>query len=165
RGRCGRGTFNSRCRGTRCTVASLNGWRRCSPRDSRTRYGGVWRRAWPRTRRGSTGEGNARRPRCRRGGSRRARLGAPSRSRVLAAGVPPDAPGLDGVGYREAAAMLAGRLPERELRDAIVVATRRYAKRQETWFRNQLRQPGDGRREAGYVWTLDATESPRALAA
>jgi len=85
--------------------------------------------------------------------------------RVLATGVAPQAPGLDGVGYREAAAMLAGRLPERELRDAIVVATRRYAKRQETWFRNQLRQPGDGRREAGHVWTLDATESPHALAA
>jgi len=85
--------------------------------------------------------------------------------RILTAGVAPDAPGLDGVGYREVAAMLAGRLPERELREAIVVATRRYAKRQETWFRNQLRPPGDGRREAGHVWTLDATESPRALAA
>ena len=85
--------------------------------------------------------------------------------RVLAAGVAPHAPGLDGVGYRETAAMLAGRLPERGLRDAIVVATRRYAKRQETWFRNQLRQPGVGRRESGNVWMLDATESPPVLAA
>jgi len=85
--------------------------------------------------------------------------------RVLAAGVAPQAPGLDGVGYREVAAMLAGRLPERELREAIVVATRRYAKRQETWFRHQLR----GERGAGSgsieVWTLDATEPPDALAA
>ncbi|PYP48700.1 MAG: tRNA (adenosine(37)-N6)-dimethylallyltransferase MiaA [Gemmatimonadetes bacterium] len=85
--------------------------------------------------------------------------------RVLATGVTPHAPGLDGVGYREAAAMLAGGLPERELRDAIVVATRRYAKRQETWFRHQLR----GERGAGSgsieVWTLDATEAPEALAA
>src|SRR5207244_8967476 len=46
--------------------------------------------------------------------------------RALGRPVAPDAPGLDGVGYHEVAAMLAGRLPERELRDAIVVATRRY---------------------------------------
>jgi tRNA dimethylallyltransferase len=85
--------------------------------------------------------------------------------RVLATGVPPDAPGLDAVGYREIIAMLAGRLPAHELRDAIVVATRRYAKRQETWFRNQLRGgSGSGMRDAGCVWTLDATEAPDTLA-
>jgi len=84
--------------------------------------------------------------------------------RLLAAGVPPHAPGLDGVGYREVAAMLAGQLPERELREAIVVATRRYAKRQETWFRNQLRrEQGAGSRTAE-LWMLDATESPDKLA-
>ena len=60
--------------------------------------------------------------------------------------------------------MLAGRLPERDLRDAIVVATRRYAKRQETWFRNQLRDARGGMRDAGGVWTLDASESPEVLA-
>jgi tRNA A37 N6-isopentenylltransferase MiaA len=84
--------------------------------------------------------------------------------RVLATGVAPLAPGLDGVGYREVAAMLAGRLPERDLREAILVATRRYAKRQETWFRHQLRDAGSGRGEMGNVWTLDATESPEVLA-
>src|SRR3989442_3136560 len=84
--------------------------------------------------------------------------------RVLAAGVPPDAPGLDGVGYREAAAMLAGRLPERDLREAIVVATRRHAERQETWFRHQLRAPGTGNRETVNVWTVDATRDPQTLA-
>ena len=85
--------------------------------------------------------------------------------RVLATGVAPHAPGLDGVGYREVAAMLAGRLPERDLRQAIVVATRRYAKRQETWFRHQLRgETGKGKGETGNVWTLDATESPDVLA-
>ncbi len=83
--------------------------------------------------------------------------------RVLATGVAPQAPGLDGVGYREVAAMLAGRLPERDLREAIVVATRRYAKRQETWFRHQLRNAGSGKGETGNVWTLDATGSPDAL--
>ncbi len=76
---------------------------------------------------------------------------------VLARGIPPDAAGLDGVGYREAVAMLANRLPAAELREAIAAATRAYAKRQETWFRNQLRD--------GPVWTLDATEEPPALAA
>ncbi len=84
--------------------------------------------------------------------------------RVLATGVAPDAPGLDGVGYREVSAMLAGRLPERALRDAISVATRRYAKRQETWFKHQLR----GERGAGSgsveVWPLDASEEPQVLA-
>jgi tRNA dimethylallyltransferase len=78
---------------------------------------------------------------------------------VLARGVAPDAAGLDGVGYREVVAMLAGggsRVPTPELREAIARATRGYAKRQETWFRNQL---GDGA-----VWTLDATEEPSVLA-
>ena len=59
---------------------------------------------------------------------------------LLAQGISPQAPGLDAVGYREVVAMLAGRLPAAELLDAIVVGTRRYAKRQETWFRNQLRR-------------------------
>ena len=84
--------------------------------------------------------------------------------RTLARPVAPDAPGLDGVGYREVVAMLTGRLPEPELRDAIVVATRRYAKRQETWFRHQLRDGGRGRGD-GVVWTLDAVEAPAVLAA
>ncbi|HYT81856.1 MAG TPA: tRNA dimethylallyltransferase, partial [Gemmatimonadales bacterium] len=82
---------------------------------------------------------------------------------VLARGVRPDAPGLDGVGYREVVAMLQDRLPAAELREAIVIATRRYAKRQETWFRNQL-PSGNEKRESGNVWTLDATEAPERLA-
>jgi len=84
---------------------------------------------------------------------------------LLARGIPADASGLDAVGYREVVAMLGGRLPESGLREAIVIGTRRYAKRQETWFRHQLRgEAGRGKGE-GYVWTVDATESPDALAA
>ena len=83
--------------------------------------------------------------------------------RQLDAGVAPDAAGLDGVGYREVVAMVNGQLSERALRDAILVATRRYAKRQDTWFRNQLRTPGAGSREPG-VWTLDATDTAEILA-
>ena len=84
--------------------------------------------------------------------------------RVLAAGAPPSGPGLDGVGYREVVAMVEGRLSEGELREAILMATRRYAKRQETWFRHQLgreRGAGSGSIE---VWTLDASAAPGVLA-
>jgi tRNA dimethylallyltransferase len=76
--------------------------------------------------------------------------------RVLARGVPPDAPGLDAVGYREVVQFLQGHLAEADLEAAIVAATAKYAKRQETWFRHQL---------AGDVVTLDATRDPPALAA
>ncbi len=82
---------------------------------------------------------------------------------LLARGLAPDAAGLDGIGYREVVAMLMGSLPEAELRDAIIRATRRYAKRQATWFRYQLRAE-NGMREAGGVWTLDATDEPAGLA-
>lgn len=76
--------------------------------------------------------------------------------RVLEAGVPPDAAGLDGVGYREVVAMLNRQLSESVLRDAILVSTRRYAKRQETWFRNQLRD--------AQVWTIDTADGPDVVA-
>ena len=44
---------------------------------------------------------------------------------------------LGAIGYREAVAVLDGRLAEEEARHAIVVSTMRYAKRQMTWFRHQ----------------------------
>ncbi len=75
--------------------------------------------------------------------------------RLLASGVAPDAPGLTGVGYREVVAHLGGALAAAALADAIAAATRRYAKRQETWFRHQL---------AGPVLRLDAAAGPEALA-
>jgi len=67
---------------------------------------------------------------------------------VLARGVAPDAPGLDGVGYREVVQFLRGTLARDAVLAAIVTATARYAKRQETWFRHQL---------GGDVVVLDAT--------
>lgn len=83
----------------------------------------------------------------------------------LERGTAPDAAGLDGVGYREVVAMLVGKLPEPELRDAIVRASRQYAKRQETWFRNQLRDQSSALgHQPEAVWTLDATKDPRELA-
>jgi len=74
---------------------------------------------------------------------------------LLAAGVPRDAPGLSGVGYREVVAHLDGALAAERLAPAIAAATRRYAKRQETWLRHQL--------HGSVVW-LDAAAAPDALA-
>lgn len=83
----------------------------------------------------------------------------------LARGTAPDAAGLDGVGYRETIAMLAGRLAPADLRDTIVRATRAYAKRQETWFRHQLRHQSSVVGAVEGLWTLDATKEPEQLAA
>ncbi len=74
---------------------------------------------------------------------------------ALEAGVAPNAPGLSAVGYREIVAHLEGRLTVLEMENAIVQATRQYAKRQDTWFRHQLRGP---------VLRLDAAEPPAVLA-
>jgi tRNA dimethylallyltransferase len=75
---------------------------------------------------------------------------------VLAEGHAPDAPGLDGIGIREAVEYLHGVRPRESVAAAITVSTRQYAKRQQTWFRHQL---------AGAVTTLDASRSPEKLAA
>lgn len=75
---------------------------------------------------------------------------------VLADGAPVDGPGMDGIGVREAVAVLQGRLPREMLVDIVATATRQYAKRQETWFRHQV---------AGGMLTLDATRPPEQLAA
>jgi tRNA dimethylallyltransferase len=75
---------------------------------------------------------------------------------VLAEGHAPSAPGLDGIGIREAVEYLHGRRQRDTVAQAISVSTRQYAKRQETWFRHQL---------AGDVVTLDATRPPEKLAA
>lgn len=75
---------------------------------------------------------------------------------TLADGAPTTGPGMDGIGVREAVAVLQGRLPRESLVDAITIATRQYAKRQETWFRHQL---------GAEVLSLDATRSPEHVAA
>ena len=75
---------------------------------------------------------------------------------VLAEGHGPTAPGLDGIGIREAVDYLHGRRPRESVAEAITISTRQYAKRQQTWFRHQL---------TGAVLTLDATRPPERLAA
>jgi tRNA dimethylallyltransferase len=57
-------------------------------------------------------------------------------------GTPENAKGFDFIGYRELRAVLRGEMRIEEARAAIQQATRRYAKRQMTWFR----------REAGVQW-------------
>lgn len=74
---------------------------------------------------------------------------------VLADGFPADAPGLDGIGVRQAVQHLHGHRSRDSVAEAIALSTRQYAKRQETWFRHQL---------GGEVLALDGTRSPDRLA-
>ena len=75
---------------------------------------------------------------------------------VLSEGHSAHAPGLDGIGIREAVEYLHGRRGRDTVAEAAAASTRQYSKRQETWFRHQLTGP---------VLTLDATRSPEELAA
>ena len=59
--------------------------------------------------------------------------------RLLSSGFTLSAPGFSAIGYRETAAFLEGRIDHREWEELILRGTRRFAKRQETWFR---REPG-----------------------
>lgn len=56
---------------------------------------------------------------------------------LLAQDLPSDAPLLRAIGVPEIAAMLAGEMSEAEAMERGKIATRQYAKRQFTWFRNQ----------------------------
>lgn len=57
--------------------------------------------------------------------------------------LPPDAPAWNACGYREIRDWVEGRITEAAAREAIVIRTRQYAKRQRTWFRNQLKDEPD----------------------
>jgi tRNA dimethylallyltransferase len=57
---------------------------------------------------------------------------------LLAAGYTHEHPGMSGTGYREISAYLRGETTLDEAMDEIRRNTRRYARRQLTWFRNQL---------------------------
>lgn len=69
-------------------------------------------------------------------------------------GARPGDPGMSGTGYRETLLLLDGKADLEETVDAIQRATRRYARRQLTWFRHQL--PPDTPR-------LDALAPPEVL--
>lgn len=57
--------------------------------------------------------------------------------RLLSSGVGPEAPAFQAIGYAQWVRHLAGELGFEDAFRRIVVATRRYAKRQETWFRHE----------------------------
>ena len=58
---------------------------------------------------------------------------------LLAAGVGPEAPGMNALGYRELACHIRGEMALETAVLAIKKASRNYAKRQFTWFRNDAR--------------------------
>jgi len=75
--------------------------------------------------------------------------------RLVAAGVPANAKPFQFIGYRELRARLDGKTSLEEAVQAIQQATRRYAKRQLTWFR----------REAGVEWFAGFGDEPKISAA
>lgn len=72
--------------------------------------------------------------------------------RLRAAGHGPELKSMQAIGYREIGAMLDAGVGEGEVREQIWWATRRYARRQRTWFRS----------EPGMEW-IDARERATAL--
>lgn len=58
--------------------------------------------------------------------------------RLLALDLPAELPAMKAIGVRELGAYLAGSLTMDEASERACIATRQYAKRQLTWFRNQL---------------------------
>ncbi len=58
--------------------------------------------------------------------------------RLIAAGYGPDDPGMTGTGYREIGRYLGGECTLEEALEDMSRATKRYARRQMTWFRHQL---------------------------
>jgi len=69
---------------------------------------------------------------------------------VLAAGCPPDAKGLEAIGYREIVACLRGELSRAEAVERIQQKTRQFAKRQLTWFR----------KEKNLIWLAGTGDDP-----
>jgi tRNA dimethylallyltransferase len=69
---------------------------------------------------------------------------------LMGSGVPETAKAFDFIGYRELRKVLRGEMPLEEARVTIQQATRRYAKRQMTWFR----------REKGVRWLAGFGDEP-----
>src|SRR5215471_4479773 len=70
---------------------------------------------------------------------------------LLKSGWSENAKPFDFIGYRELRAVLCNELSEQQAREAIQQATRRYAKRQLTWFR----------KEAGVQWFSSFGDDPK----
>ena len=72
---------------------------------------------------------------------------------LIARGVPREAPPMRTIGYQEPQAFLAGEVSELEMVERLKRNTRRYAKRQLTWFR----------RYPSYIWLDAETASPESV--
>ena len=57
--------------------------------------------------------------------------------KLLEGGLPSSAPGMNAIGYRETVDLVEGRIGREEWEEKVIGATRRFAKRQETWFRKE----------------------------
>ena len=72
---------------------------------------------------------------------------------LLAGGIPENATSMQAIGYKEFVDALRGRMTIEDAADQVRTASRRYAKRQLTWFRRNknihwlTRRPGDGAEE------------------
>jgi tRNA dimethylallyltransferase len=64
--------------------------------------------------------------------------GWPEEVQQLMVTVPEDAPAWNATGYDVVRDLVAGSVSRETARERILIATRQYAKRQRTWFRNQL---------------------------
>ena len=64
--------------------------------------------------------------------------GWPNEVEGLMHSIPPDAPAWKATGYDAVRRMARGELTRAEAREAVLIETRQYAKRQRTWFRHQL---------------------------
>ena len=76
---------------------------------------------------------------------------------LLDEGVPADWPAFESIGYGEFAQVLRGEIEVQTARETFIQRTRRYAKRQVTWFRNRYRGVCEVE--------LGATETPKQAAA
>ena len=57
--------------------------------------------------------------------------------KLLEGGLPVSAPGMNAIGYRDTVDLVLGRIDRKEWEERVIGATRRFAKRQETWFRRE----------------------------
>lgn len=71
--------------------------------------------------------------------------------RLLSSGIPPDAKPFESLGYKQALQMLQGRITGEQALESTQQETRRYAKRQLTWFR----------KEQGMHWIAGFGDDPR----
>jgi tRNA dimethylallyltransferase len=70
---------------------------------------------------------------------------------LLFAGLPPTAKPFESLGYKQALQMVQGRITEQQAIESTQLETRRYAKRQQTWFR----------KEQGVHWIEGFGDNPR----